>query len=154
MDIYKRLDELGITLPTLPPAMGIYKPVLELDGLLYVSGQGSTENGVPKMVGHVGAERSIEEGQEAARMCALNALSNLEHYLKDLNRIDRVVKMLGFISSSAGFNQQPKVLNGASALLADVFGQDRGIGVRSAIGVNELPGGITCEVEFLFKLKP
>ncbi len=151
MDIYGKLKELGYTLPTLPPKGGIYKPVRQVGNLLYVSGQGATVNGVPEIVGKAGAERTIEEAQDAARLCALNALSTLEDYLGDLNQLKSLVKTLGFVASAPNFNMQPKVVDGASGLFRDLMGED-GIGARSAIGVNELPGNITVEIEFIFEI--
>lgn len=151
MDVYQRLKELGYQLPELPPPGGVYKPVKQIGNMLYVSGQGATVKGVPAVLGKVGAECTLEQGQEAARLCGLNALSTLHHYLGDLNRIKSVVKMLGFIESAEGFNRQPEVLNGCSILFRDLFGED-GVGSRSAIGVNELPGNIACEVEFIFEI--
>ena len=152
MDIYKRLKELDINLPPPPPLAGIYKPVKQVGNLLYVSGQGPTENGAPLVIGKVGKERTIEEGQHAARLCGLNALSNLHQYLGDLNDIKSVVKILAFVASEEGFERQPEVVNGASQLFLDIFGQERGVGARSAIGTNELPGGITVEIEFIFEV--
>ena len=151
MDIYSRLKELNITLPELPPRGGIYKPVKQVGNLLYVSGQGATVKGIPEIVGKVGAERTLEEGRQAARLCALNALSTLEDYLGDLNRIKSVVKTLGFVASAAGFNDQPKVIDGASSLYQEIWGED-GVGARSAISTNELPGNITVEIEFIFEV--
>jgi len=152
MDIYKRLSELGIELPAPPPLGGIYVPVKQVGNILYVSGQGPTENGIPLVTGKVGNERSIEEGQHAARLCVLNALSNLHQFLGDLNKIKSVVKLLVLVASADGFNRQPEVANGASQLLIDIFGQERGVGVRSAIGSNELPVDITVEIEFIFEV--
>ena len=152
MDIYARLKELNITLPEPPPKGGIYKPVKQVGNMLYISGQGATEKGVPVYTGQVGAESTLEQGQAAARLCALNALSTMENYLGDLNKVKSLIKMLGFVASAPGFNQQPAVINGASQLLADIFGEENGIGVRSAIGTNELPGGITVEIEFIFEV--
>jgi enamine deaminase RidA (YjgF/YER057c/UK114 family) len=152
MDIYARLKELGLDLPELPPRGGIYKPVKQVGNMLYVSGQGATIKGVPAIVGHVGAERTIEEGQDAARLCTMNCLSTLQDYLGDLNRIKSLVKILGFVASAPGFNAQPKVMDGASKLLMDIFGEENGVGARSAIGTNELPGGITVEIEFIFEI--
>jgi len=152
MDVYKRLDELGISLPPPPPLAGIYKPVKRMGNLLYVSGQGPTENGVPIVTGKVGRERTLEEGQHAARLCALNALSNLHQYLGDLNEIKSVVKLLVFVASAEGFSKQPEVANGASQLLLDIFGRERGVGARSAIGASVLPGDITVEAEFVFEV--
>lgn len=152
MDIYNRLDELAIRLPLLPPLAGIYKPVKQAGNLLFISGQGPTENGVPLVTGKVGQERTVEDGQYAARLCVLNALSNLHQYLGDLNKIKSVVKLLVFVASAENFGRQPKVANGASQLLLDLFGEERGVGARSAIGTNELPDGITVEIEFIFEV--
>jgi len=152
MDVYKRLDELGVTLPPPPPLAGIYKPVKQVGSLLYVSGQGPTENGIPLVTGKVGRERTIEDGQYAARLCGLNALSNLHQYLGDLNRIKSLVRLLVFVASAEGFNRQPEVANGASQLFLDILGRERGVGARSAIGANILPGDITVEVEFVFEI--
>ena len=152
MDIYQRLDELEIQLPPPPPLAGIYKPVKQAGNMLYVSGQGPTENGAPLVTGKVGQERTIQDGQYAARLCGLNALSILHHHLGDLNKIKSIVKLLVFVASAEGFGRQPEVANGASQLLLDIFGQERGVGARSAIGANELPGGITVEAEFIFEI--
>jgi len=151
MNVYEKLKELNLSLPEIPPRVGIYKPVRQAGNCLYVSGQGPTKSGVPVITGKVGEDRSIEEGQEAAKMCVLNALSNLHHFLGDLNKIKGVIKTLGFVQSASGFNQQPKVIDGASALLRDIWGED-GVGARSAIGVNELPANISVEVEFIFEI--
>lgn len=150
-DVYAKIRELGYELPELPPPGGVYKPVRQVGNLLYVSGQGATVKGVPAIVGKVGGRCTLEKGQEAARLCGLNALSTLNHYLGDLGRIKSVVKILGFIASAPGFNLQPKVLDGCSMLYRDIFGED-GVGARSAIGVSELPGDIACEVEFIFEI--
>ena len=152
MDIYRRLTELEIQLPPLPPLAGIFQRVKQIGNLLYVSGQGPTENGIPLVTGKVGKERTIEEGQYAARACVLNALSVLHDYLGDLNQIKSVVKLLAFVASAEGFGRQPEVANGASQLLLDIFGPERGVGARSAIGTNELPDNITAEIEFIFEL--
>lgn len=153
MDLYEKLLELGVQLPPPAPPAGLYKPVLQVGDLLYVSGQGCTLEGRPVWSGKVGAERTVEEGQQAARICAINALSALHAYLGDLNRIERLVKLQGFVASAEGFTGQPKVVDGASRLLADLWGEDKGIGARTAISAFELPGGITAEIEFIFQLK-
>ena len=153
MDIYAKLQAFGHTLPEPPPLAGIYTPVRQAGTLLFVSGQGCTKKGVPVFSGKVGAERSIEEGQAAAKLCVLNALSVLHAYLGDLNRIKGLIKTLAFVASASGFNRQPEVANGASQLLCDLW-DDEGVGARSAIAANELPGDITVEIEFIFELKP
>lgn len=151
MDIYTKMKELNLSLPEPPPLGGLYQPVRRSGNLLYVSGQGATKAGVPAIVGKVGAERTLEEGQEAARICVMNALSTLHRYLGDLNKIKGLVKTLAFVASAPGFNGQPAVIDAASGLLSDIWGED-GVGARSAIGVNELPGNITVEIEFIFEL--
>lgn len=151
MNIYDRLQEMGLSLPEPPPSGGIYKPVREAGGMLYVSGQGPTLSGAPIMTGKLGAERSIEDGQACARQCVLNALSVLQAHLGDLARIKGLVKLLGFVQSAPGFQMQPRVMDGASQLLKDLLGE-AGVGARSAIGVNELPGGIPVEIEFIFEI--
>ena len=151
-DVYKRLEELEIQLPPPPPLAGIFTPVKQVGNMLYCSGTGPTEKGLPLVAGKVGAERSIEEGQYAARLCVINALSNLQQYLGDLNKIKSVVKLLVFVASAKDFGRQPEVANGASQLLLDIFGNERGLGARSAIGTNELPGNITVEIEFIFEI--
>lgn len=151
MDVYERLAELELTLPELPPNGGIYKPVKQVGNLLYVSGQGATVCGVPEIVGKAGAECTVAQAQEAAKICVMNGLSTLHHYLSDLNRIKGLVKILAFVASAPGFNMQPKVIDKASQLLKDIWGED-GVGARSAIGVNELPGNITVEIEFIFEI--
>ena len=151
MDVYARLKELNLTLPNLPQPGGIYKPVRRAGNCLYVSGQVAEKDDVPVFPGKLGAEVTVEQGQEAARACALNALSNLHHFLGDLNAVKGVIKTLAFIQSADGFNQQPAVANGASGLLKDIWGED-GLGARSAIGVSELPDGVSVEIEFIFEV--
>jgi enamine deaminase RidA (YjgF/YER057c/UK114 family) len=150
-NVYARLEELGLTLPQLPPKGGIYKPVMHVGNFLYVSGQGATIAGVPSITGKVGRDRTVEEGQEAAKLCVMNALATLHNDLGDLNRIKQLVKLLGFVQSSDEFFMQPKVMDGASALLRDIW-DEAGIGARSAIGVNALPGNISVEIEFIFTI--
>ena len=155
MDIYARLNELGIELPTPPSPMGIYTPVLEFgDKFVYTSGMGPTgEDGVPKFTGKLGSELTLEEGQQAARLTAINLLAALHRDLGDLNCIKRFVKVLGFVAGTGDFYDQPKTINGASQLFLDVFGEAIGKPARSAIGVNALPGNIPVEIELLLELK-
>ena len=152
MDVYEKMKDLGLELPPPPPLGGIYKPVKQIGGMLYVSGQGPTKDGIPQIVGKVGAECGIEEGKSAARLCALNALSVLHGFLGDLNKVKSTVKLLAFVASAPGFNRQPEVVDAASQILVDLYGPERGKGARSAIGTNELPGGITVEIEFIFEI--
>jgi len=151
MDVYARLKELNIALPELPPPAGIFKAVRQAGNCLYVSGQVATRDGAVLYPGKLGAAVTIDQGQEAARACVINALSNLNTFLGDLNKIKSVIKILVFIQSAEGFSQQPQVANGASALLKDIWGDD-GVGARSAIGVSELPLNVSVEVEFIFEV--
>lgn len=151
MNVYDKLREMGLELPEPPPNGGVYKPVRQVGNMLYVSGQGPTRGGVPVLTGKLGRERTVEEGQEMARLCVLNCLAVLERHLNDLGRIKSLVKLLGFVQSAEGFHLQPKVMDGASLLLQELFGDD-GVGARSAIGVNELPGNIPVEIEFIFEI--
>ena len=152
MNIYDRLEQLSITLPCPPGRGGIYTPVKQSGNMLYVSGQGPVVNGKPAYTGKAGGQRTVEEAQEAARICAINMLSVLNEYVGDLNRVKGVVKLLGFVESAPGFNEQPRVVNAASQLLVDIFGED-GWHARSAVGANELPSDITVEIEGIFELK-
>lgn len=151
-NLYEKLKEMGYELPPLPPKGGVYKPVVQVDRLLYVSGQGATIAGVPQITGYVGNDVSVEEGRQAARICALNALSNLNAFTGDLNKVKRLVKTLGFVQSAPGFHDQPVVINGASELLRDLFGEENGVGARSAVSCNELPGNTSVEIEFIFEV--
>lgn len=153
-DIYAVLKEKGIVLPKPPAAGGLYTPVQEFgEKFLYCSGCGPDLGDGHVITGKVGDDLTIEQGQQAAYNCALNLIANLDAKTGDLNKIKRLVKVLGFINSADDFNQQPKVLNGASRLLADVFGNENGIPARTAMGVNATPGDIACEVELLVELK-
>lgn len=152
-NIYENLRKLGVEVPTDNPKGGIYKPVLQAGTMLYVSGQGCTKSGKPLFQGKLGAECSIEEGQEAAKACAINALGVLQDYLGDLNKIDRIVKTLAFVSSDPSFSQQHIVANGCSEFIRQILGEDKGVGARSAIGVAQLPGNIPVEIEFVFEIK-
>ncbi len=155
MDIYERLKELGITLPAAPAKGGVYTPAREfgeVGKLVYVSGCGPQENGVSHYNGKIGKDLSLEEGQKAARCCALNLLAVLQAKLGDLNKIRQFVKMTAFVSSDPAFTQQPQVANGASQLFVDLMGA-AGAASRSAIAVHVLPGDIAVEIELLVALK-
>lgn len=149
MDIYQVLKEKGVTLPEPPAKGGVYTPVLRFgagEKLLYCSGCGC------KATGKLGRDLTLEEGQAAARECMLNLLANLHAETGDLNKIKKFVKLLAFVNSTDDFTQQPQVVNGASNLLKDIFGED-GIPARTAMGTNATPGGIACEIEALVELK-
>lgn len=152
MDVYDNLKAKNLQLPTPPPEGGIYTKVKQVGNLLFISGQGPNLDGKPVCVGKVGAEVSLKEGQEAAAVCAMNLLSCLQEYLGDLNRVKNVVKLLAFVASADGFGEQPKVINAASSLFEEVFGE-RGRHARSAIGTSELPGNIPVEIEAIIEIQ-
>lgn len=152
-DVNETIRQLGITLPPPPPRGGIYTPVQEFGGhFLYCSGCGPDLGDGNTVVGKVGADLTLEDGQKAARNCVLNLLANLQDKLGDLNRIKRFVKVLAFVNSADSFTSQPQVVNGGSSLISDIFGEERGLPARTAIGTNALPGNIACEIEVLVEI--
>ncbi|NAS12731.1 RidA family protein [Poritiphilus flavus] len=146
-----RLKALGLELPPAPPPAGLYKPVLVVDNFLYVSGQGPMRTDGSYMEGRAGDDLNLEQAKAAARQVGLTMLSTIQTHFGDLDRIKRVVKVLGMVNSTAEFGQQPLVINGFSELMAEVFGPDLGVGVRSAVGMM-LPGNIPVEIEAMFEL--
>ena len=145
-----RLKELGIELPVVVQPLGSYVPVVRSGNLVYTSGQLPMQDGTLVQSGKVGVEVAPERGKELARVCALNALAAIDS-LVGIDSVTKVVKVVGFVASAAGFNGQPGVLNGASDLLAEVFG-DAGVHARSAVGVAELPLNAPVEVELVVEV--
>jgi enamine deaminase RidA (YjgF/YER057c/UK114 family) len=141
-----RLAELGLALPAPRPAVGTYVGHVRVGDLLFLSGQAS--EGIE---GRVGAELSVEQGAAAARLCALELLGQVRDAVGSLDRVARIVKLLGFVACPDGFRETPAVLNGASDLLVELFGE-RGRHARSAIGVSALPGGLAVEVEMVVEV--
>ena len=154
-DVYAKIKEKGIELPPPPAKGGVYTPVQEFgDRFLYCSGCGpdlGARGGT--VVGKLGRDLTLEEGQKAAYNCMLNLLSNLQAKLGDLNRIRKFVKVLAFVNSTDDFDKQPQVVNGGSNLLVELFGEEKGLPARTAIGTNALPGGIACEIEVLVEVE-
>ena len=146
-----KIKELGLELPPAPKPMGVYKPVLVIGNFLYVSGQGPLKSDGSLIKGKVGADLSPEEGKLAARQVGLAMLSTIKANIGDLNKIRRLVKVLGMVNSAPDFEQHPAVINGFSQLMADIFGEENGVGVRSAVGMI-LPGNIAVEIEAMFEL--
>jgi enamine deaminase RidA (YjgF/YER057c/UK114 family) len=143
----ERLEKLGLNLPPLRPASGNYVSCVRTGNLIFTSGQGTDE-----YRGKVGEDVSVEEGYQAARQCMLNLLAVVKHELGDLRKVKRIVKILGFVNSSSEFTDQPKVMNGSSDLLVEVFGEKGNHG-RSAIGMAQLPNNNTVEVEMILEVE-
>jgi enamine deaminase RidA (YjgF/YER057c/UK114 family) len=153
MEVEKRLASLGLKLPDAPQPTANYQPAV-LDGnLLYTCGASCIVNGKPKFIGRVGADLTLEQGYEAARITALNLLSIIKSKIGDLDRIEKVIKVLGFVNSASDFHQQPEVINGASDLLVELL-ESRGRHARSAIGTCNLPMNIPVEIEMIVRVTP
>jgi len=142
---------MKLELPPAPKPSGVYRPILVVDGFLYVSGQGPVNIDGTLMQGRVGDTISLDEGKIAARQVGLTMLSTIQTHFGDLNKIKRLVKVLGMVNCTPDFQKQPLVINGFSELMAEIFGKENGIGVRSAVGMM-LPDGIPVEIEAIFEL--
>lgn len=147
-----RIVELGLELPPAPQPVAVYKPVVVVGKLLYVSGQGPFRADGSLIKGKVGADLTLEEGKQAARQVGLTMLSTIQTQLGSLNQIKRIVKVLGMVNSAPDFQEHPAVINGFSELMAEVFGSEEGIGARSAVGMI-LPFNTAVEIEAIFELR-
>ncbi len=150
MSVAGRLREMGLELPP-PFSAGSYASAVATGDLVFVSGSGPQLPGGGFVTGKVGADVDVDQAKEAARLCALASLTALQGEIGDLERVARIVKLLGFVNGAPGFNQQPAVIDGASELLISLFG-DRGRHARSAVGVAELPFNIAVEVEMVVQV--
>ena len=148
----EKFAALHLTLPPAPKPLGVYKPFLIAGSLCYVSGHGTVKEDGELIVGRIGDTMDIEEGKLAARQVGLAILATLIQNLGSLNKIKRVIKVLGMVNCSSNFQEHPYIINGCSELFAKVWGDDDGVGVRSAVGVGSLPGNIPVEIEALFEL--
>jgi len=153
MNVEAKLIELGFALPNPPKPVAAYLPAVQVGNLLFLSGTTCYENGKLLYTGRVGAELTMEQGYLAARQTMLNLLSVVKAELGDLDRVERVVKVNGYVNSAPDFDRQPEVINGASELLADVFGS-HGKHARTSIGVSDLPGHIPVEIEMVVQVRP
>jgi len=151
MNIEERIKELNIELPPAPPLGGVYKPVIIVDKMLYVSGQGPVRNDASLITGKLGADLNTAEGYQAARQVGLTMLATIKAQIGDLGKIKRIVKTLGMVNSQSDFFEQPKVINGFSELMVELLGEDHGKGARSAVGMI-LPGNIAVEIEAIFEI--
>jgi enamine deaminase RidA (YjgF/YER057c/UK114 family) len=147
----ERLQELGVSLPAPATPVAAYVPCVRTGNLVYVSGQVPLVDGKPSHLGHLGDDVGLEDGRAAARTCAVNVLAALKAELGELSRVRRVVKVTGFVASAPAFTDHPQVVNAASELFGDVFG-DAGRHARAAVGVAALPLGVPVEVEAIVEV--
>lgn len=152
MNADQRFEALKLTLPQAPAPMGVYKPFLQVGNMILVSGHGTLKADGSFIVGKVGRDMDKDEGKLAARQVGLAILATLKANLGSLNKIKRVVKVLGMVNSTPDFAEHPYVINGCSELFAQIWGEDNGVGVRSAVGMGSLPGAIPVEIEAQFEL--
>lgn len=148
----ERINELGFTLPNAPKPVAVYVPAKRVGNIIYISGQIPQKDGKILYTGKIGGERSVDEGREAAQICVLNCLAAIKSLIGDLDKIDQIVKVLGFVNSTPGFTKQPEVINSASELLEKLFGEN-GKHSRSVVGVAELPLDVSVEIEMIVSVK-
>jgi enamine deaminase RidA (YjgF/YER057c/UK114 family) len=146
------LREMQLELPPPPKPVGVYKPMVILGNLAYVSGHGPLRSDKSLITGRVGDDLDLEAGKKAARQVGLTILATLRSELGNLDRVKRVIKLLGMVNCRADFREHPQVINGCSELFASIFGNDLGVGARSAVGMSSLPGNIAVEIEAIFEL--
>lgn len=149
--VSERIKEMNLQFPPAPKPAGVYRPILVIDKFLYVSGQAPVNLDGSLMQGRAGEDLSLEEAKLAARQVGLTMLSTILTHFGDIDKVKRIVKVFGMVNCTPDFKKQPLVMNGFSELMADVFGREYGIGVRSAVGMM-LPDGIPVEVEAMFEL--
>ena len=148
-----RVQELHLTLPPAPKPVAVYKPAVKVGNLLFVSGHGPLKEDKTLILGVLGKGLTVDEGKAAARQTGLAILATLKDTLGSLNKVKRLIKSFGMVNCTADFADQPKVINGYSELMKDVFGEDAGVGARSAVGHNSLPGGMAVEIEAIFEVE-
>lgn len=147
-----RIQELHLVLPNPPKPVAKYKPAVLAGNMLYVSGHGPLKPDNSMIVGRVGADLNTDQGKEAARVVGLAILSTVRNTLGSLNQVKRLIKTLGMVNSTPDYKDHPQVINGFSELMAQVFGEDAGVGARSAVGMGSLPGNIAVEIECIFEV--
>ena len=147
-----RIQELHLTLPAPPKPVAKYKTAVLVGNMLYVSGHGPIKPDGKLILGRVGSDLTAEQGKDAARVVGLAILATVRNTLGSLDKVKRLVKTFGMVNCTDDFKDQPQVINGFSELMADVFGEDAGVGARSAIGTNSLPGNISVEIECIFEV--
>jgi enamine deaminase RidA (YjgF/YER057c/UK114 family) len=149
----QRFEQLKLSLPPAPKPLGVYKPFLIAGPYAFVSGHGTVKDDGSLIIGRIGKDMDIDEGKKAAQQVGLAILATLKKNLGSLNRIKRVVKVLGMVNCVPEFERHPYVINGCSELFAKVWGEENGIGVRSAVGMGSLPDNIPVEIEVMFELE-
>src|SRR5262249_50587936 len=148
-----RIQELHLTLPEPPKPVAKYKTAVLVGNMLYVSGHGPAKlDAKSPVTGKVGTDLTLEQGKESARLVGLNILSTVRNTLGSLDKVKRLVKTLGMVNCPPDYKDQPQVINGFSELMADVFGEDNGVGARSAVGMGSLPSNIAVEIECIFEV--
>jgi len=152
MGVEEKLKALGLSIPEAPKPVAAYIPAVKLDNMVYTAGQLAFVKGELLYKGRLGKDLGIKEGYESARICVLNALAAVKGVAGSLDNIERIVKLTGYVNSTEDFTDQPKVLNGASELLKDIFGE-AGLHARCAIGVNSLPLGASVELDLIVRIK-
>ena len=152
MSAETRIAELALDLPPAPKPVAVYKPVVVTGNLAYVSGHGPLRSDKTLITGVVGRDLDLDAGKAAARQVGLAILATLRAHFGSLDRVKRIIKVLGMVNSAPDFYEHPKVINGCSELFADVWGTENGIGARSAVGMGPLPGNIAVEIEAIFEL--
>jgi enamine deaminase RidA (YjgF/YER057c/UK114 family) len=148
-----RLKELNLVLPPAPKPIAVYRPVVVTGNLAFVSGHGPLKPDLTMMTGRVGADLDLQGGQAAARQVGLAILATLRQEFGSLDKVKRLVKVLGMVNATPDFPDHPKVINGCSELFAAVWGAENGVGARSAVGMGSLPGNIAVEIEAIFELE-
>ena len=143
---------LNLSLPPAPKPLGVYKPCLQHGKLLYLSGHGPVRDDKTLIIGRIGETLTMEQGKMAAQQVGLTMLSTIRASIGSFNNIKRVIKVLGMVNCTTGFVKHPYIINGCSELFAAVWGDDKGVGVRSAVGLSTLPDNIPVEIEAVFEL--
>ncbi len=152
MSIQDKLASMGLSLPAATRPLGSYVPAVRSGNLVFTSGQGPMRDGQPDLLGRVGQDLTVEQGQEVARRCAMNCLAAVASVTGDLDRVVKIVRVTGYVNSAADFTDQPAVLNGASDFLVELFGE-AGKHSRAAVGVYQLPMGIPVEVDLIAEMR-
>jgi enamine deaminase RidA (YjgF/YER057c/UK114 family) len=150
--IEQKIRAMGLSFPVLPTSKGIYKRCLQEGNILFVSGHVSVNSDGSYITGKLGKDLTDEQGKIAARQCGLAILTSIKDHFGTLDKVKRVIKMLGMVNATPEFEKHPIVINGCSELFVQLWGEDYGIGVRSAVGMGSLPGNVAVEIEAIFEV--